>query len=531
LTMVKSGLTYSYGMGFWGANGHDGIWHIALSESFKRGSFAIPIFASGNLQNYHIGFDLLLAFLSKITAISTVNLYFQILPIFFSILLGMLVYKFVYDWKSSESAALWSTFFVYFGGSFGFVLGKGESAFWSQEAISTLINPPFTLSLIFLMFGLILIRHLNFRQQAVNTILLGVVMGLLIEIKAYAGVLGLFALLVTAVYEFFYSRKSKLLTSFFIALPLSLIVYLPLNSLSGGLFVFHPFWFLETMMGLADRINWQKYYSAMVNYREGHVYIKGVIAYIAAFGLFILGNFGTRLIFVFRKWKISTIDIFINTIISVGIIVPMLFVQKGTPWNSIQFIYYSLFFGSILSGMAMSELSKKFSRNKIIWQLGLVFITLPTTFFTLKDVYIPARPPAMIPNAELSALKFLANQPTGIVLTEPFDEFKSKMAENSPPRPLYLYTSTAYVSAFAKHPVMLEDQINLDIMNYDWRPRNQQIKDWYVEKDYPKSRNFLIQNNIKYIYWIKMGQSPLDLKKLGVENIYENESVTIYKVV
>ena len=44
-TMVKSGWIYSYGMGFWGANGHDGIWHIALIESLARGSLQMPVFA------------------------------------------------------------------------------------------------------------------------------------------------------------------------------------------------------------------------------------------------------------------------------------------------------------------------------------------------------------------------------------------------------------------------------------------------------------------------------------------------------
>jgi hypothetical protein len=65
LTMVKSGLKYSYGMGFWGPNGHDGIWHIALSESLARGSWQMPMFAGETIKNYHIGFDLILAWISS----------------------------------------------------------------------------------------------------------------------------------------------------------------------------------------------------------------------------------------------------------------------------------------------------------------------------------------------------------------------------------------------------------------------------------------------------------------------------------
>ncbi|MEJ2348133.1 MAG: hypothetical protein P8Y17_02985 [Patescibacteria group bacterium] len=80
LTMVRSGLIYDFGMGFWGPNGHDGVWHIALAESLARGSLENPVFAGNLLKNYHIGFDLILAALNKITTIPISFLYFQFSP-------------------------------------------------------------------------------------------------------------------------------------------------------------------------------------------------------------------------------------------------------------------------------------------------------------------------------------------------------------------------------------------------------------------------------------------------------------------
>ena len=65
LTMVKSGLTYSYGMGFWGPNGHDGIWHLSLIEGLSLGNWKMPIFAGESISGYHIGFDLIVSFLKK----------------------------------------------------------------------------------------------------------------------------------------------------------------------------------------------------------------------------------------------------------------------------------------------------------------------------------------------------------------------------------------------------------------------------------------------------------------------------------
>src|SRR3989344_8769648 len=85
LTMIKSGLVYEYGMVFWGPNGHDGVWHIALAQSLAKGSWQMPIFAGENIRNYHIGFDLILAAFHKLTFIPIHNLYFQLLPPLFAL--------------------------------------------------------------------------------------------------------------------------------------------------------------------------------------------------------------------------------------------------------------------------------------------------------------------------------------------------------------------------------------------------------------------------------------------------------------
>lgn len=528
--MIKSGWFYSSlgtngsGLGFWGANGHDGIWHIALSESLSRESLLMPIFAGAPLQNYHIGFDLVLAFLNKVTSIPMHNLYFQILPPIFALLIGILTYKFVFSWTKSNLSAFWATLFVYFGGGFGWITGHGESAFWSQQAISTLINPPFALSLIFLLLGLLLINKLEKKFTLIIFGLAILVFGCLIEIKVYAGVLGLGALLVTGIYSFIFQKKFDILKVFIGSLLLSLILYIPLNKSSVGLLTFQPFWFLETMMGMTDRIGWEKFYSAMLTYKSGHIWIKAVAFYSLAFAIFVMGNFGTRIIFLLRKIKLNQLNVFIYSIIGAGIVIPMFFLQKGTPWNTIQFFYYSLFFSSILAGIVVSQI-----KNKLILFV-VAILTIPTTIITLKDVYIPSRPPAMLPVDEMSALNFLSKQPKGTVLTKPFDEIASKAAENNPPRPLYLYTSTAYVSAFSKHQTFLEDEINLDITSYDWRERREKVLNWYKEEDLQVKRDFLRENNIKYIYWIKSDTPPLDLGKLFLSNVYENNLITIYRV-
>ena len=532
LTMVKSGIVYPFGMGFWGANGHDGIWHLALINNLSKGMFSMPVFAGYPLQNYHIGFDLLVALLHRLTGISINTLYFQILPPIFSLVIGLLVYWFIWNWRKSKKEAVWAVFFTYFAGSFGWVLGKGESAFWSQQQISTLINPPFALSLIFILLGLILLIKYQNTKKILYLLLSSLFFGILIEIKVYAGLLVLGALFISAVHELITVHRSRITFVFLGSLTISLILFFSLTRISGSSLVWQPFWFLETMMGISDRLGWTRFYSAMMTYKSGGILLKGTLAYLVAFVIFVVGNFGTRIL-AFKNInlkKLSSIDLFIWSIITGGILIPTFFLQKGTPWNTIQFFYYSLFFSGILSGIVVSRII----HNSLF--IILVLLTIPTTIITLKDVYLPQRPPAILPKEELSVLEFLRNQPDGVVLTYPFDRIKAKEAEASPPRPLYLYESTAYVSAFSGKSTFLEDEVNLNITGYDWPTRRVDIENWYKEPNEVKARKFLKKNSIKYIYWLKgvpngtSQRAYLGEGQLGLIRLFENLKVDIWMV-
>lgn len=522
LTIFKSGLRYGYGLGFWGANGHDGIWHIALSSNLSNLNFENPVFAGEKIKNYHIGFDLILGLISKITQIPLVNLYFQVLPVILSLAIGILTYQFVENWTKSKSKAFLSTLFVYLGGSMSWILGKGESAFWSAQSISTLINPPFSLSVVIMLLGLLMLLKKK-------STLAAIFFGLLIFIKVYAGLLMLAGLFMASVYEYFVDKKTDIFKVFILSLVISILLFVPFNINSTGLIKFQPFWFLETMMSYSDRLGWQKYYSAMTNYKLGGVYLKYLASYAFAFLIFIIGNFWTRLVFLKNIFsKLDKIKVTLLTIIAAGAIVPTFFVQEGTPWNTIQFIYYSLFFAGILAGTTLSEIYQKGKLAKF-FTVVLILLTLPTTIITLKEVYMPMRAPAKLTYLELDALNFLKKQPKGVVLTYPFDKYKAEEAVSNPPRPLYLYDSTAYVSAFSGKTVYLEDEVNLNILNYNWQERRELVLNWYKEADSQKARDFLSKNNIKYVYWLDGQRALLGEGQLGLKKIFENKEVIIYE--
>ena len=88
---------------------------------------------------------------------------------------------------------------------------------------------------------------------------------------------------------------------------------------------------------------------------------------------------------------------------------------------------------------------------------------------------------------------------------------------------------------FLKKAVFLEDEVNTNIMGYDWKNRREEVL-WFISNlDIQKGQNFLKSNNIKYLYLVK-AVSPLqeELLKLGsteldLEKIFENKESIIYR--
>jgi len=51
IPVIRSGLLYEYGIGFWGPNGHDGIWHLSLINHISNAlKINLPIFAGNTIK-------------------------------------------------------------------------------------------------------------------------------------------------------------------------------------------------------------------------------------------------------------------------------------------------------------------------------------------------------------------------------------------------------------------------------------------------------------------------------------------------
>ena len=152
--IIPSGTRVEGGYVFWGAQYHDALWHISLMQKLSHFSFENPVFAGETIRNYHYLMNLFLGLTHRVLNIPLFVLVYKVFPVVNSLLMGILTYVLSYRLFDSRRSALWSVFFVYFGSSFAYflpALGLGgellETAFWSQQQLSTFFNLPFAASL------------------------------------------------------------------------------------------------------------------------------------------------------------------------------------------------------------------------------------------------------------------------------------------------------------------------------------------------------------------------------------------------
>lgn len=517
IPVVFSGQTYSFGFGLWGPNGHDAIFHLSVIDSLKDSlvNLSHPQFSGFFLKNYHLGVDWVVALTSKLTGLSSVNLFFRWLPIVLVTVIVSQLIKLLTSWKFSKTATHLTLFLAFLTGSLGFIFTlitsgnpfAGESLFWMNQSVSIFLNPPFAMSI-----ALILV-FLNLYKKKRSPILLILVGGLLAQVKIYAFILLLLSLLIL--------KELKLLIG--IAL-VGLLLSLPTLGLQGSPFVFSPLWFPKSLIAAQDKLNWSKLAQAWQVYEASGVYLKLFLVNALALAIYIVGNLGVRLIGLLNILKEKTKDksvLLTRSIILLGLVIPLLFIQANNPWNTIQFSYYSLFFLSIFTAKVIA--AKR--RSLLVWILFLA-LALPTTIGTLKD-YITPYSASKISLTELRALEVLKKQDKGVVISPLFNQSTARQFPE--PKSLYAYTSTAYISAISGQPEYLSDLINLSITGFDYRQRSKDTQKFFSTKDTVWMKDFLVDENITYVYKTPLIKLNVDPKKICLSPIFDSGEIIVYK--
>ncbi len=250
--------------------------------------------------------------------------------------------------------------------------------------------------------------------------------------------------------------------------------------------------------------------------------------------IFLIGNLGTRFIGFFplvkRIFKGSVTDRFLILASLIAFVPPLFFVQKAVPWNSIQFIYYFIFLFSFFAALSFVWLLEKarFLFFKLLIIIVFVLLALPST---LKTIYWfnAATPTTLLEAGEVEGLEFLRknSQKGEIILTYPFNANIQKSFKE-PPVPMTHYNSP-YVAFFTGRRVFLEDQNAALILDYDLEGRLTQVKGFFETDNLFSAREFLIENEITYIYLVNDQDLMTDKEEVGLKEIFDNQKVRIYQ--
>lgn len=551
-----SGYSFADGLHFWSSQGHDGLWHVASMEAIKQSiPPQNPGFAGEPIMNYHYLVDVLMGEFARIFPFfSSLDLYFRFFPVIFSFLIGISVFAFLTRWQKNKTVGILGIFFTYFVGSFGYIVSfinggnifGGETAFWAAQQNTLLGNPPHAIS-----HGLLAAFLLSFliylKERSISWVIISFLIGsILAGFKVSGGFVMLVGLGVASLIDFINRRKflSLILVSL---LGLSnLLTFKWMTSNGGSFLMFLPWWFIRTMV--VDKLGWidlelrRQHYLSQGTWNAN---LRVVQLEVTALVIFMVGNLGMRILGVvelIRKLFVSKgmffkepIEIMLIVTMLTGLMVPLLFVQKGLIYNNIQFMQYFLFIFGFFAAISVYKIliyiKNRFLRLII---MGLIItFSVPTVIGNLVELYGPGRSPlAKITDSELSALKYLKDHSKAgeSILTVPFNpNLKDKY--RSQPLPIYAWYDTSYVSALTgKASYLASEHVRLLFYpSTDVRIENK--KKFFEQSDFSWNRQFLKDEGINYIYTAKDElMSPLDIQKNNLEVFFENSETIIYKV-
>ncbi|MBI2600837.1 hypothetical protein HYW42_02690 [Candidatus Daviesbacteria bacterium] len=579
--VFKSGIVFKDGMGFWGPNGHDGVWHLALiNQLIKNIPPENPVFSGEVLKNYHFFYDLLVALTAKLTTLSVSDLLFRFFPIIFSLLLGIgtyylfkLMFQNYYNNNHWKLGAIFSLLFVYFAGSFGWIVEYfknkslgGESDFWINQPVSFNLNPPFAISLIIFIAFIILLNFLA-KGRAKLILLLSVLSASLVGFKAYGAILIFLSLLPFALFSIFTRKSFNLFAVLVFGLIIGFLIFALgykstqalIGASSQSLFIFSPFWFIHSMLDSPDRVGLTRItLMRMVGYETSNL-LKIITSELIGLVVFVVGNLGLRFLgllvffrkslfknFFFSEGKQSngfsraagqsnglfTYSMFLGL---VSFIIPTFFIQTGNPWNTIQFSYYGLFIFALFAGFELSRLLTKLPKVFAYPLLILILILTPINSITTAKGYLINAPHAYVSSEELEGLQILSKKDEGVVLIYPYD--KNIRDQFGEPLPLFAYDTSAYISALTNKPTFLSDISQNEILQTSYEKRLVINNDFFrylsptggSSEKIKKAGEVLRQNNIRYIYLLKEYKIKVDADKLNLKKIFENNSVEVYE--
>lgn len=513
--------------------GHDVYWHISLiSVAFRSFPFQVPVFSGATLQGYNYLLDLILYILTYSGA-SAYVVYTLIAPLSYLSLVTILGVVFAKRFSHSFSFVVSFLFFLFFATPFTYVLSfirtgsflRGFEFPTTMQSATALGNISYAMTVpLFLAVSIIL---LNKKLTIRNAILLSILIAIAFGIKFYGGIsLGILVgsqFLTSFLIDRSISRFLLRTSILFLASLLSvLLFYNPFSShATGSIFGFSPLATVHPLIEDPNGIYIRYFVDARYTLLESPSFSPRLLLIeLITIGLYVFYNFGTRVIgfgsIIFRGINRSMsqleISLFITAIVTAFF--SMFFVQKGGDWwNTVQFFGYTSLFFNIFSAFSLSRLIARKNRFGILFVIFIIILSAPLNIELVKRGFVDDFGKAStISSTELEAIKFLKNQPFGVVFAFPV-----------------AYTSSQ-LSALSEKPLYYADEGVLSNMGIDYTSRKEQLS--HLEllniESLPVSYIYIKTENMPHIF----AESGKIIKQLQnsefFENIYSNDEIYIF---
>lgn len=519
------------GKGMFFKEARDSMWHLGLTAELVR---KVPPIHPGHaplpLTNYHYLYNLFAASIHLNSGLSLLDLSFRFIPFLISFLFGLSTFVLVRAWSKKFTAAVLAVFFAYFCGSFAFfipILRPGsfwqESSFWVSQPFTMLINLPFASSLvIFTVAFFCLLRFLE-KRTTNYFFVLALLFGSLIGFKVYAGIVALGALFCLALIEVFRKRDFSLLKISLFSFLLSLLLFLPSNagSATSGFLVFSPGWYLRAMVESPDRVHIPDWILREQTFAYYGNWFGVLRLRILEFFLFVVGNLGVRVLgllgilrILLKTRKILRIDLFFIFSLLLAFLPPLLFIQKGSIANTIQFLYYFLAILNFYTAIfVFNFLSKKQAFVKIFFLILIAALAVPTSVKHFWENW--NSPGGFVVPAEMEAIDALKTTPQDSII----------LLSASPRN-----TVAMHVCALSERRTYYSDRLMSENTLKDFKKREELINKFFTTSDKNWAKSFLLENGIDYVYLYGGEELTVEPEDLNLKEFFRNGQVVIYNL-
>jgi len=309
-------------------------------------------------------------------------------------------------------------------------------------------------------------------------------------------------------------------------------IYLPNTVSSENFLVLEPWWYIRTMVVAPERLNWLDLELRRQTYISEHNWKRVASLEILAFLIFFFGNLGMRFFGLFvlvrsRKYFFNIFGLFFATILLVSFGFPMLFLQKGVAYNTIQFYQFFLLFFGWLAGVGVWQLLEKRSKAfKVILAIIIIALMVPTQLGLLWQFY-SNNALAKVNDIEFNALQFLSehSQPGDVILTAPFNKYQSYNGQ--PPTPISVWSDSSYVSAITSRQTVLSDEEQLTILGYDITKVSDQRKAAFASQQPADLLKFIQDYHVDYLYLAPTQVLAFSVDDLAGKIIYADKGSII----